>query len=275
MTNLYTTLGVDRSANPDEIKRAYRKLAAQHHPDRGGDTKKFQEIQSAYDTLGDPEKKAAYDNPQPQGGFQFHGNGFPPGFEELFSQFGGDAFGGLFGRRQPAQRNRTLNLQTSITLNDAFIGKDLIANLKLPSGRDQILEVKIPQGINDGTVLRLAGIGDDTVANLPRGDIHLSVHVQPHPEFERQGDDLVKKITVNCLDAIVGKNITIQTLDDKTLEISINPGTQHGQLLAVHGYGMPNISNPLMKGRLLINVNILVPTNLTVEQLNLIKSIIC
>ena len=275
MSNLYNILGVNQTASQDEIKRAYRKLAAQHHPDRGGDTKKFQEIQAAYDTLGDPDKRAAYDNPQPQNqGFHFHGNGFPPGFEDIFSQFG-DPFGGMFGRRQQPQRNRTLNLQTSITLNDAFTGKDLIANLKLPSGRDQVLEVKIPPGINDGTVLRLSGMGDDSITNLPRGDIHLSIHVQPHHEFERQGDDLIKKININCLEAIVGKSITIQTLDNKTLEININPGTQHGQMLAVHGFGMPNISNPLMKGRLLLNVNILVPTNLTPDQLNLIKTLIC
>jgi len=166
----YSTLGVDKNAGSDEIKRAYRKLASQHHPDKGGDKAKFQEIQAAYDTLSNPDKRAQYDNPQPQ----FHGgggfNGAPPGFEDIFAQmFGGGQhpFGNMF-RQQQAPRNRTLNIQTSITLEDAFHGKDLIATLGLPSGRDQTIEVKIPAGIGDGTTLRLAGMGDDSVPNTPR-----------------------------------------------------------------------------------------------------------
>lgn len=275
MSDLYNTLGVDRSASQDDIKRAYRKLAAQHHPDRGGDTAKFQEIQSAYDTLSNPEKRAAYDNPQPQmngfpGGFHFHtGGGFPPGFEEIF----GDAFGGMF--RRPAQRNKSLNIQTTITLEEAFTGKDLYATLKLPSGREQLLEVKIPQGISNGVVLRLSGMGDDSFPNFPRGDIHLTVHVKPHEIFNRQGDDLVKNIEISCLEAIVGKNVLIETLDKKLLETTIQAGIQPGQMVALHGYGMPNMSNPLMRGRLLLNVNIKVPTDLSEEQKDQIRKLIC
>lgn len=274
MSDYYNILGVDRTANADDIKRAYRKLAAQHHPDRGGDTAKFQEIQQAYDTLSDPEKRSQYDNPAPQGfpgGFQFHGNGFPPGFEEIFSSFP-DAFGGMF-RRSPA-RNKTLNIQTSITLEDSFFGKELIANINLPSGRNQTIEIKIPKGIQDGTTLRLSNMGDDSIPNLPRGDIHLTVRVQPNSNFQRQGDDLIKSIDLNCLDAIIGKNIRINTIDQKELEIKIAPGTQHGQVFSIQGYGMPNIQNNLMRGRLLIQTNIVIPTNLSDSQKQLIKQII-
>jgi curved DNA-binding protein len=272
MSDHYSTLGVNKSASSEEIKRAYRKLAAQHHPDRGGDTKKFQEIQAAYDILGDPEKKSAYDNPAPQmngfpGGFQ-SSSGFPPGFEEIF----GEAFGNMFGRRQQP-RNRTLNIRTNITLEDAYYGKDVIANLNLPSGKNQTIEIKIPAGIQDGMTLRLSGVGDDTYSNLPKGDIHLTVHIQEHNTFRRQGDDLVYNYNLNCLDAIVGKNIQINTLDNKFLEVTINPGIQHGQILALQGYGMPNISDNRMRGRLLVNINIVIPTNLTVEQKNIIKSL--
>ncbi len=273
MSDHYSTLGVSKTATADEIKKAYRKLAAQHHPDRGGDTKKFQEVQAAYDTLSNPDKRAAYDNPQPQGfpgGFQFHtGGGFPPGFEEIF----GDAFGGMF--RRPQQRNRSLNIQTTITLEEAFSGKDLFANLRLPSGREQLLEVKIPAGINDGTVLRLSGMGDDSFSNLPRGDIHLTVHIHPHNKFQRQGDDLITKIEINCLEAIIGKKINIETIDNKLLETFIQSGIQPGQMIGLQGYGMPNLSNPLMRGRLLLDVNITIPTNLTEEQKELIKNILC
>lgn len=277
MTDYYQTLGVDRSASQDDIKRAYRGLASKHHPDKGGDTVKFQEIQAAYATLSDPQKKEEYDNPRPQ----FHsggGGGMPQGFEDIFSQMfggGGSPFGDVFGGRRPQPvRNRNLNLQTQITLEEAFHGKELIATIQLPSGRDQVLEVKIPPGVSDGITLRLAGMGDDSVGNTPRGDIHLSIHVMPHRVYQRQGDDLVKSLSVSCLDAIIGKSVQFDTIDGKTLEVMINPGTQHGQTLAVQGYGMPNMSNAYMKGRLLLNINITVPTNLTESQKELIKQIV-
>lgn len=275
MTDYYQTLGVDRNASQNDIKRAFRSLASKHHPDKGGDTVKFQEIQAAYATLSDPQKKEQYDNPQPQGMHFTHG-GMPPGFEDVFAQmFGGGGnpfFGGGFRQPQP-QRNRTLNLQTEITLEDAFYGKEMIANIQLPSGRNQTLEVKIPAGVRDGTTLRLAGMGDDSVGNVPRGDIHLTVNIHPHHVYQRQNDDLVRTLNVSCLDAIVGKTLTFDTLDNKTLEIVIQPGTQPGQILSVNGYGMPNITDNRMKGRLLIQVQITIPT-LTEQQKDLIRQII-
>ena len=277
MTDYYQTLGVSRNAAPDEIKQAYRRLAAQHHPDRGGDTAKFQEIQAAYAVLSDPEQRAQHDNPQPQfggGGFHF-GGGAPQGFEDFFAQafgVGGNPFFGQ-GFRQP-QRNRNLNLQTVISLEEAYLGKNLMANVRLPSGLEQVLEVKIPPGVRDGTVLRLAGMGDDTHNNMPRGDIHLTISVQPHHIYTRQGDDLHRTLTVSCFDAILGKTIKFDTIDGKTLEVYINPGTQHGQILAVQNYGMPNMADQRMKGRLLLEVNISIPSDLSELQKNLVKQII-
>ena len=264
MTDFYQTLGVNRNASPDEIKRAYRKLAAQHHPDKGGDTSKFQEISAAYETLSNPDKKAQYDNPQPQfngnpfGGFG--GGGFPPGFEDIFAHFGGggNTFFGA-GFRQQQQRNQTLNIQTSITLEEAFHGKDIIANLQLPSGRDQVLELKIPAGIQDGMTLRLAGMGDDRVPNAPRGDIHLTVSVYPHHKFTRQDDDLSTNVEINSIEAMLGKTVEIQTIDNKILELKIPPGTQYKQVLSAPGYGMPKVNDSRFRGRLLILVIINTP----------------
>jgi len=270
MADYYNTLGVSKQANADEIKKAYRKLASQHHPDKGGDTQKFQEIEEAYRTLSDPEKRQHYDNPQPQ-----FGGGVPPGFEDIFNAFGNNPFGDMFGaRRAQPVRNRTLNLQTYITLEDAFHGKELIANIQLPSGRDQMLEVKIPAGIRDGTVLRLSGMGDDSIPNVPRGDIHLSVHVNQHPVFQRSNDDLLMTLQLNCLEAIVGTTQRFDTIDGKTLEMNIPPGTQHGQVMSVQGHGMPNMSDNRMRGRLLLNVSLSVPKNLTEAQKDLIRQII-
>ena len=276
MTDYYQTLGVPRGASQDEIKQAFRRMAAQHHPDRGGDTATFQEVQAAYATLSDPEKRQQYDNPQPQfggGGFHF-GGGVPPGFEDFFAQaFGnGNPFFGQ-GFRQP-QRNRNLNLQTTITLEEAYLGKQLVANVGLPSGLEQVLEVKIPPGVRDGTVLRLAGMGDDTYNNVPRGDIHLTINIQPHHIYQRQGDDLLRTLTINCFDAILGKTVKFDTLDGKTLEVNVAPGTQPGQTLAVQGYGMPYMADPRMKGRLLLEINITIPTDLNQQQKDLVKQLI-
>jgi DnaJ-class molecular chaperone len=268
----YSTLGIYKEADSEDIKRAYRKLASQHHPDKGGDKGKFQEIQAAYATLSDPEKRAQYDNPQPQfNGNSFNG-GFPPGFEDIFSAFGGSPFGDMFGqRRAQPQRNRTLNIQTAITLENAFNGYDLVASLRLPSGKDQMIEVKIPAGIQDGTVLRLANMGDDQVANLPRGDLHLTVRVTPHTIFQRQGDDLIIELNVSCIDAMIGKTLEVTTIDNKTLEVKINPGTQNGHILSAAGYGMPKMADNRFKGRLLMPIKIIVPTQLTVHQKQLLK----
>jgi curved DNA-binding protein len=275
MSDHYQTLGVGRDASQDDIKKAYRKMAAQHHPDRGGDTAKFQEVQAAYETLGDPGKRQQYDNPQsqgfPGGGFHFTTSGFPPGFEDIFAHFGGGSpFGNMFNQHRP-QRNHTLNLQTTITLEEAFEGKDLVANVGLPSGRDQTIEVKIPAGVLDGTVLRLSGMGDDTISGIPRGDIHLTVSIAPHHKFQRHGDDLHYKVQVSCVDAMLGKKINVETIDGKTLELTIQPGTQHGQTLAAAGYGMPKMNDNRFKGRMMIFVDIVIPKDLTARQKQLLS----
>lgn len=268
----YQTLGVNRNATPEEIKKAYRSLAMKHHPDRGGDVNKFKEIQTAYDTLSDDQKRAQYDNPQPQfdpnaGGFQFHFG--PGGFD-----FGpGSPFGDLFGFGRPRQPiNRSLQLQTTISLEEAFYGKEVIATIKLPSGRDQTVNIKIPQGIHEGTTLRLSGMGDDSAPNLPRGDLLLTVHIQDHARFVRQGDDLVQEFHIDCIDAMLGKTISVTTIDNRRLETFIPDGTQHDSVLSLNGFGMPNFNDPSRRGRLLIRVKVTVP-KLTDQQKEKLKGI--
>jgi DnaJ-class molecular chaperone len=276
MTDHYNTLGVSKTASPDEIKKAYRKLASQHHPDKGGNKEKFQEIQSAYSVLSDEQKRAEYDNPKPQFGGGFN-DGVPPGFEDIFGQmFGGgrSPFGDAFGRGRGRPLNRTLSVQTDITLEEAFFGKELIATIQLPSGKDQVLEVKIPAGIRDGTSLKLSNMGDDSVASAPRGDILLTIRIIPHSIYQRNGDDLIRSLSISCFEAMLGCIKQFDTLDGKTLEINIPAGIQHGQLMNVHGHGMPRMEDPRMKGRLLLSINITIPTNLTDSQKNTIRQLI-
>jgi|LakMenEpi03Aug12_release.lakeMendotaPanAssembly.Ray.scaffolds.fasta_scaffold08523_22 curved DNA-binding protein len=275
MSNHYQTLGVKANATQEEIKKAYRKLAAQHHPDRGGDTKKFQEIQAAYDVLSDPTKKQQYDNPNSQfEEFRTYG-GMPPGFEDLMSQmFNGGGFTDLFGKRPNSYKNKTLNFQTTISLEDAFYGKIITTNLNLPRGDVQTLEVKIPAGIKNGNVIRLAGVGDNSIPNAPRGDIHITINISNHSVFTRENDDLRMSVEIDCFDAILGKTLKFNSIDGKVLETAIPPGIQPGQMLNIQGYGMPNISNPLARGRLLLEINITIPKTLTDEQKDQLKKII-
>lgn len=274
MDDHYQTLGVAKTASQDEIKNAYRKLASKYHPDKGGDTATFQKIQTAYNILGDPQKRSEYDNP-PNMNFHFQG---PPGFnvnqgnfDDILRNFGFGGFDSIFGNRQPQRRNLSLNLHTTITLEDAFYGKDLVANVNLPNGSDQIINVNIPAGIEDGVVLKLRELGDNSIRELPRGDIHLTINVAADTNFERSGDNLIKNVDISVFDALLGTTIKIETIDKKMLNVNIHPGTQHGMTLKLQGYGMPNIKDKRFRGCLFLKISINIPTNLTEQQKQLIE----
>jgi DnaJ-class molecular chaperone len=267
MQDYYQLLGLPKNASDEEIKKAYRTLAMKHHPDRGGDSTTFQKIQEAYSVLSDPQERAEYDNPQPQfgpggpGGFHFN---FGPGGPQ-FNFGGGHPFADIFGGFQRQMGNRPLQLQTAVNLEDAFYGKEIVASIQLPSGREQTINISIPQGIHEGTTLRLSGMGDDSIQGAPRGDILLVVHINDHPVFKRQGDDLLREYSVSAIDAMIGGTILVQTIDGKNLEAKIAPGTQHDTVMSLGGYGMPNFNNPSQRGRLLVKVKISIPT-LTEDQ---------
>jgi curved DNA-binding protein len=272
----YKTLGIDKTASPDEIKKAFRSLASKHHPDKGGDTAKFQEIQEAYATLSDPEKKSQYDNPSPFGNHPSGGwqqADMPQGFEHFFSQFGSNPFGDIFGH-QRAARNRSINLQTDITLEDAFTGKEVIASYRLGNGQERSFEVKIPAGVHDGITLRIAGAGEQSYQHIPPGDAMLTVRVLPHPRFQRNNNDLIEQITISVWDALLGKDIEVTTVSGEKLTIKIKEGTQPDAMLRIQGYGMPDMRNPKIRGNHMISIKIHVPTNLTEFQKNTIRSIL-
>jgi curved DNA-binding protein len=277
----YSTLGINKSAGADEIKKAYRSLASKHHPDKGGDTKKFQEIQEAYATLSDPDKRAQYDNPAPQGFSAFGQDPFggwqqsasPQGFEQFFHQFGPD-LGSIFGNRRGPTRNRNINLETTISLEEAYTGKDVIASYRLGSGEERTFEVKIPPGVHDGLTLRISGAGDNSIRQLAPGDAMLTVRVMPHRRFQRNGNDIIETIEITAWDAILGKDIEIETIGKSRLTISLKEGTQTDSMLRVKEAGMPDINNPNVKGNHMIAIKITIPTNLTEFQKNTLRSIL-
>lgn len=232
----YNTLGVPRDASQEDIKKAYRKLAMQHHPDKGGDITKFQEITNAYETLSDQDKRFQYDNPQAQhrnpfgnqpGGFSFNVNGFD--LNDLFRQAFGQGGPSPFAQQRSNPVYRT---KVSVSLVDAYNGVEHLLQINTPEGLKAI-NVKIPAGIQTGDHVRY-----DTV--LANAQLIIEFVVMPDVRFERHGHDLYSSIDISVLDLIVGTKIEFNTVNGKKLEVTINPKTQPNQHIRLPGYGMPH-----------------------------------
>ena len=270
----YATLGLQRNASDAEIKKAYRSMAMKYHPDRGGDEKKFKEISQAYEFLSDPQKKQIIDlggdpNGQPgmgggQNPFEFHFN--TGNMNDIFGNFG---FGG-FGR-QPQRKNRSLNINVEITLEDVLTGKDFTAEVSIP-GKNKMINIQIPPGIEHGQQIRYEGMGDDSIPSLRPGDLLVNVIVREHPRYRREGTSLIIDREVSVWDALLGASIEIQTLDRKTLSMSLPPGTQPDTVMSCKGEGLPNMRTK-QRGNLLIRIKVMVPKVINPEQINLIQQI--
>jgi len=271
----YSTLGVSQNATPDEIKKAYRKQAMKHHPDRNnGDDTKFKQVQSAYDVLSDPQKRQMVDmgadpNQQHQGGgynrgpFEFHFGGGP---EDIFQHFG---FGFQQPNRQP--KNKTFNVNVAITLEDVLTGKDISAEISGPNGRPKMVNIKIPQGIEHGQSIRYEGMGDASIPNARPGDLIVNVQILKNQIFQRQGDDLIVEKRVSIWEALLGSKTPVNTLDKKHLNITIPSGTQPDTVLSCRGEGLPNVRSG-RRGNLLIKIKVDIPRNLSDKQLEHIKN---
>ena len=256
MSDHYATLGVSKTATTDEIKRAFRKLASQHHPDKGGDTAKFQSIQAAYDTLGDAVKRAEYDNPRPQF------SGFPGG-----AQFNmNDIFGQMFGGQSPFGPQRRPQSHTRMTLwirlTDVAQGGTRPVAVGTPQGQSTI-EVEIPLGINDGDNVQYQGLAPGG------GDLVIQFRVHPDPIWQRNGLDLVTDVTADVWSMILGSDITVQTLTGSTLTTSMPPYTQPKTLIRLRGHGLRDRSGNT--GDLMIRVMPTIPKTIRPELLEAIE----
>lgn len=230
----YKILGVAKTASADEIKKAYRKLAMEHHPDRGGDVTKFQEISQAYETLSDPQKKAAYDNPQPN-----WNKWNPPDWanNDPFAPGGAfsEAFGDIFGRRQQMRKNPDGVADVTVTAAQAYTGADISLDLGYTNET-----LTIPAGIRDGTKFRFSGKGPARFKDLPPGDLIVRVNINYPPNLGREQDDLFIRVNVDAIDAMQGTEIDYTHISDRQIKIKIPSGVQPGAKLRVQGWGMPN-----------------------------------
>jgi curved DNA-binding protein len=291
----YSILGVERGADADAIKKAYRKLAHKYHPDVSKDPEgeeRFKEIAEAYETLKDPEKRAAYD----QLGTQRPGQDFqpPPGWE---TQFGGsgmsfdnidlaDLFAGLAGASRRGARQRPdmpipgqdYEVTAHITLEDAHQGTLVDLSLTVPEYDDQgrvrrvqrAFKARIPKGATDGQRLRLAGQGGKGLNGGPNGDLYLNIALHPHPLFRVNGHDLYLDLPLTPWEAALGATVTVPTLGGP-VSLKVPPGTSAGRKLRMMKRGLPKPSSGA--GDLFAIVQIAVPTVLSERERSLFKEL--
>lgn len=262
----YKTLGLERDATQDEIKRAYRKLARKYHPDVNQDAgaeDQFKEVGEAYEVLKDPEKRTAYDQlgrgPRPgeqfqpppgwDSGFEFSGGGFTDASGSGFSDFFESLFGGGFqaaGRQSFRRDGEDLHATITIDLEDTIGGATRQITLQQsvvgPDGRMQnqprTLNVKIPQGIKPGQSIRLAGQGGPSMGAGRAGDLYLKVALRPHPLYRLDERDLYLDLPLAPWEAALGASVQVPTPKGR-VELKIPPNTRSGRKLRLKGRGLP------------------------------------
>jgi curved DNA-binding protein len=290
----YQTLGVARTASADEIKKAFRQLAREHHPDVAKDKKageiKFKEINEAYEVLGDPEKRKKYDElgehwdrqggpppgheyaqPGPEGAQEFHFEG--TGFSDFFEQFfGGGGFNGGFSAggagRRGARRSagpvpgQDIEGAVSVTLEEAMQGS--VREISLQSVdpetgqvKTESFKVRIPKGALEGQVIRVPGKGGAGFGGGEAGHLFLRVRLASHPDFRAQGADLYHDLPLAPWEAVLGTTVRVRGLDGE-LDVRIPPGTANGQKLRLRGRGLP-LPKSAERGDLYVVAEIEVP----------------
>ncbi len=287
MKDYYKTLGVEKGASKDDIKKAFRKLAHEHHPDKTkGDTasaQKFKEASEAYSVLSDDQKRSQYDrfgsagpgfnpgaggfsggfNAQDFGGFDFSGFRTSGGFSQNGVEFDlGDIFGEFFGgggQRRP-RKGRGITVDVEISFKDSVFG------IKREISVDnEKIELTIPAGIENGQGLRVSGKGEEGAGG--RGDMIVRVWVKEHAVFRKEGFNLIMELPIKLTTALSGGVVNVETLDG-TIELKVPAGTSHGEILRVRGKGVPYESSGVFgastkRGDLLIVTHVIMPRKLS------------
>lgn len=307
----YSILGLSKDASQDEIKKTFRKLARQYHPDvNPGDEsseERFKEINEAYEVLSDPDKRQKYDRfgsqwkqyqdtggrpedfnwgqwaAQPGGQRVYTQRVSPEEFEEMFGGgLGGfsDFFETLFGgarRAEPGgfreyeytprpRRGQDLEHTVRISLEEAFHGANRV--LEWEDGRR--IEAQIPRGVRTASRVRLSGQGQPGMGGGQAGDLYIRVEVEPHTRFQRDGDDLRITIILDLFTALLGGEVPVSAFD-RSVQLTIPPETQNGKIFRLSGLGMPNLRNPDRRGDLFVEIEVLLPQNLSEREKTLVQ----
>jgi molecular chaperone DnaJ len=274
----YEVLGVPKTASPDELKKAFRRAAIEHHPDKGGDEAKFKEVNEAYEVLGNAEKRQRYDqfghagvggaaggggNPFGNGqsiNFDFGDMG---GFGDLFNSF----FGGGFGQ-QRQKRGRDLQTIIELTFNEAVFGTEKEIKLSHATGsKENTLKLKIPAGVDDGNTIRVRERGEH-IPDGPAGDLFVQIRVRPHKHFTREGSLILSAVHVSMADAALGTEIDVDTVDGQ-VRMKVPAGTQSGTDFKLSGHGVP--MSPERRGSHIVTVIVDTPTKLSKRQQELLE----
>ncbi|MDA8428708.1 MAG: DnaJ domain-containing protein [Geobacteraceae bacterium] len=294
-TDYYKTLGVDKKATPDDIKKAFRKLAVKYHPDRNPGDKaaedKFKELNEAYAVLSDPKKKEEYDTYGSSGfhkqysqedifrGFDF-GNAYKDmgagGGEDIFSRLFGGSFGGGRGQggrggfRAGPQKGGDLEMEIDVSFRDAVLGAEKGVAFRR-NGKREELKVKIPAGVDNGSKIRITGKGGQGESGGPDGDLYLIIRVLPDPVFSRDNGDLLVERPIPFSAACLGTSLDVPTLEgDK--RIKVPAGIQPGTKIRLKGFGVKTLGSNA-KGDLYVKIALHVPEALNAEQKKLVEEL--
>ncbi|HEX7404826.1 MAG TPA: DnaJ C-terminal domain-containing protein [Candidatus Nanopelagicaceae bacterium] len=271
--DFYKILGVDKTASASEIKKKYRTLARELHPDKNKGDKKLEEqfkaVSEAYDILSDDKTRKEYDEARslfagggfrsPQGG----GSRGPSRGGDIFDDYGGgtqDIFANLFGGRRGPRKGQDLETESTITFRESVLGTTLDLRLAIDGGSPQNITARVPAGVQDGTKIRLKGKGGPGEAGP--GDLFIHLHVKPHPIFARTGENITMVLPVTFAEATLGADVLVPTFSDEEVLLRLPPGTPNRRVLRIKGRG---IHKGNVVGDLLVTVEIQVPRHVNAK----------
>ena len=294
--NYYDTLGVKDTASIDEIKKAFHKLALEHHPDAGGDENKFKEISEAYETLSDEAKREQYDTFLKYGAFGGTGNnayswgargGQGQGGWQTVTDYGGDgvwssifesmrAGEGAFGTdwefpKRKSKRGNDVRATLEVTFEEAFRGTEKRVSIKTGDADAQQMDIKVPPGASNNSRIRYRGKGNAGARGGQRGDLLIAVSIKPHEFYSRDGADVLLDLPVSVAEAALGTQIVVPAPDGSKVKLRIPAATQEGATLVIKGKGAPRL-NGEGSGDLRVTARLVIPKELNEKQQAALKA---